>query len=184
MRPWATSVWGLKLFRLSSTCKCMLKNSKIILKRNSKEDTFSAMGCIAWEIKWMDQLQSTRLIYIVDKVALNMGDISETVTRWLILLGRTIVFVWWWFDETTMILMRHWYTPARPRKVCSSPSLLVLVTCPGLKMEYSLHLFVHASWKKSLGGPSRSQLLRFLRVSMIRAHVGSCCWLAWMKLAN
>ena len=30
--------------------------------------------------------------------------------------------------------------------------ILLLVTGPGLKMEYSLHLFVHASGKKSSGG--------------------------------
>jgi hypothetical protein len=62
----------------------ILINSKIILKRNSKEDAFSTIGCIAREIKLMDQLQSTRLMI----VALNMGDISENVTRRLFLLGR------------------------------------------------------------------------------------------------
>jgi hypothetical protein len=59
-----------------------------------------------------------------------------------------------------------------------------MVTSPGLRMAYSLHFSSHASGKKTSGGLSRSHFLYFLRVSMIRSHVGSCCWLACMKLAN
>ena len=57
----------------------------------------------------------------------------------------------------------------------SSLSLLLMVTSPGLRMAYSLHFSSHASGKKSSGGLSRSHFLYFLRVSMIRSHVGSCC---------
>jgi hypothetical protein len=60
---------------------------------------------------------------------------------------------------------------SRPRMVCASPSLLLVVTSPGLKEAHSSHLFVHPRGKKSSGGLRRSSCISF-----------ACRWLGPMLL--
>jgi hypothetical protein len=66
------------------------------------------------------------------------------VWRWIVCLCVTMI------GRNYNDINAEFIYVCRPRKVSSSPSLVLVVTSPGLKMENSFHLFTHASGKRKL----------------------------------